>query len=509
MSKTFIERRIVIGLITSEKFIREMLPHYDNNLLKDDAARIIADWCIRHYQIHSQPPLENIELVFDKHSRRGKLGQDQIEDIADILEDLSDEYEEQDNDVEVLITETLKYFDENRLIRLAEDIKAEAERGNLQEANTLLAGSKQIQRIATADCNFFLDDAKHTQEIFESVPNPIIEYPGKLGQLWNRHFVRGGFVGLLGPEKTGKTWWLMDIAFQAQKSGRKVAFFAAGDMNREEMELRKYIYMAKRSNEKEYCKELMIPVIDCFWNQNGSCPKAPGAYPIRSENPIRIRDLSKIYTTAFEEFEDEHVTCIECMGKKEFKGAPWFKLRGPADPLTWKEAYTTERKFAKRWRKSGWNFMDYPADTLSPRMIDNQLTIWHENGFTPDVILIDYPDIMTIDDEDVRLDYRHRENMKWKKIRAMAHKWNCLVVAPTQADAAAYGQDWIDLSNYSEDKRKYSHTTAFFGLNQTDSEAELGIFRINQLIVRSGRRGNHYATICQRLEMGRPFLGSY
>jgi len=99
--------------------------------------------------------------------------------------------------------------------------------------------------------------------------------------------------------------------------------------------------------------------------------------------------------------------------------------------------------------------------------------------------------------------------MKWLKIRALAHKWHCLVICPTQADGASYGKDWLDLSNYSEDKRKYSHTTAFFGLNQTDGEAELGLFRINQLIVRSGKRGKKYATICQRLEMGRPFLGSY
>ena len=36
--------------------------------------------------------------------------------------------------------------------------------------------------------------------------------------------------------------------------------FAAGDMNRDEMELRKYIYMSKRSNEFEYCQEMIIPV---------------------------------------------------------------------------------------------------------------------------------------------------------------------------------------------------------------------------------------------------------
>ena len=511
MSKQFIERRIAIGLITNEKYLREISPVFDQDLLKDEAAKKIASWCIRHWNKHSKPPLENIGIIYESYVRRGKLRQDEADDIGDILDGLSGEYQEQsENNPDVLIDETFAYFDENRLIRLADEVKLEAERGNLLEANSLIAKNRQIQRTAGVDHNFFADDINRTQKIFENVQEPIIEYPGKLGYLLNRHFVRGGFVGLLGPEKTGKTWWLADIGFQAQKSGKKVAFFAAGDMNREEMELRKYIYMARKSNESEYCGRLLIPVLDCFWNQNGNCAAGPGGMsPIRGDKPPAIKDLQKMYSEAFEEYGEEHEPCTKCLGKKEFLGAPWFKIREKVDPLTWKEAYNIERKFQKRFRNAGWNFADYPAYTLTCRMIDNQLAIWHENGFTADVVLIDYPDIMGPDDEDRKLDFRQKENMKWLKLRALAHKWHCLVVCPTQADGASYGKDWLDLSNYSEDKRKYSHTTAFFGLNQTDGEAELGIFRINQLIVRSGKRGKNYATILQRLETGRPFLNSY
>ncbi len=512
MSKSFIERRIVIGLITNKKYLQKISSLFNKDFLKDEAARTISSWCIRHFNKHSNPPLGNIQLIFDSYQRRELLDPETTDDIKDILEDLSEEYEkleEQEDNLDVLVDETLSYFDEARLVQLAEDVLDEAQRGNLLEANTLLADSKEIQKIQVENADFFYDDAKETQRIFESVPEPILEYPGKLGTLLNRHFVRGGFIGLLGPEKTGKTWWLMDIAFQAQRCGKKVAFFAAGDMNREEMELRKYIYMAKRSNEIEYCQEMLIPVIDCFWNQNGSCPNGCGEQPLTGDNPPKIKDMEKIYTDAFEEYGDDHEPCTECIGKIEFRGAPWFKRKEKVDPLNWKEAYKIERKFVRRNRRAGWNFADYPADTLTPRMIDNQLSLWHDQGFTADIVLVDYPDIMAPDEEDTRMDYRHRENMKWKKLRAIAHKWHCCVGAVTQADAMAYGKDWLDLTNYSEDKRKYSHATAFFGLNQTDGEAALGLFRINQLIVRSGKRGNKFATICQRLEQGRPFLASY
>lgn len=508
-NKSFIERRIVIGLITNEKYLQKITPIFNKDLLKDEAARTISKWCIRHFNKHAKPALGNIQLIFDSYERRNLLDQETCDDIRDILEDLSEEYEEQEENCDVLLDETIQYFDESRLVRLADDVLQEAQRGNLLEANALIAGSKEIRQAATISPDFFFDDAKETQRIFESVPEPIIEYPGRLGALLNRHFVRGGFVGLLGPEKTGKTWWLMDIAFQAQKSGRKVAFFAAGDMNREEMELRKYIYMARRSNEKEYCQPLLIPTPDCFWNQNGSCPNGSDEAPIRGDEPPKIKDLNKIYTKAFEEYGDDHEPCIECMGKKEYLGAPWFKLKEAISPLCWKEAYEIERRFARRNRKAGWNFSSHVSNTLTCRMIDNQLSLWHDEGFNADVVLIDYPDIMASDDEDNRLDFRHKESTKWQKLRGLAHKWHVLVVVPTQSDALAYGKDWLDQSNYSESKGKYSHATAFFGLNQTDGEAELGLFRINQLMVRSGTRGNKFATICQRLETGRPFLNSY
>ena len=510
MSKPFIERRIAIGLITNDRYLREVQPIFKPELLKDDSAKRIATWCIRHFNKHSKAPLEDIGIVYEAYVRRGKLNPEEAEDIGEILDGLSGEYQQQaECNVDVLLDETFAYFDENRLIQLTEDVKVEAQRGNLLEANALLAGNRQIQRTGGIDHNFFADDPERTQKVFDNVQESIIQYPGKLGQLLNRHFVRGGFIGLLGSEKTGKTWWAMDIGFQAQKAGRKVAFFAAGDMNREEMELRKYIYMSQRSNEHEYCGEIKIPVMDCFWNQNGTCTTPGGESPIRGDKPPSYKEMAKVYHDAFNEYGEEHEPCTRCLGKPEFLGAPWFKKRGKVEPLTWKEAYKSERRYSKRFRRSGWNFADYPSDTLTTRMIDNQLSIWHDKGFTADVILIDYPDIMAPDEEDRKLDFRHREGKKWLKLRGLAHKWHALVVCPTQADAGAYGKDWLDLSNYSEDKRKYSHATAFFGLNQTDGEAELGLFRINQLIVRSGARGKKYATICQCLQQGRAFLGSY
>ena len=505
---SYIERRIITGMVVSTSFIREIYHLYKPELFKVQAAQQIATWCIRHFRKHKVAPTTDIQLIYSSYLRRKLLEQDQAEDIEEILQSLSDDFEEEDFNVDVLLDETIAYFDERNILLLTEEARDTALRGDGKEAHVILSRLKPAERQSTGDCDFFADDIERTRRVFENVPEPIIEYPGKLGQLLNRHMVRGGFVGFLGQEKVGKTWTLMDIAFQAQLGRRRVAFFAAGDMNREEMELRKYIYMSKRSNEFEYCQEMIIPVVDCWWNQNGECKEAPGCAPFHDEEKPKKWEASK-YFEALDVFDD-HVPCKECIGTPRFRGAPWFKTKEAVEPLDWKAAYNRERKYVKKIiRGSRWQFMDKPADTLTPRMIDNQLEIWHNQGFDADVILVDYPDIMDVDEEDRRFDFRHRENSKWKKLRAMAHRWHALVIAPTQADAFAYNKLWLDLTNYSEDKRKFSHTTAFFGLNQTDEEAELGLFRINQMLVRSGKRGKKFATVLQRLEMGRPHLGSF
>ena len=49
-----------------------------------------------------------------------------------------------------------------------------------------------------------------------------------------------------------------------------------------------------------------------------------------------------------------------------------------------------------------------------------------------------------------------------------------------------------------------------YGLNQSADEKQIGIMRINELLVRdSDFNSNRPIKVLQRLQIGRPFLGSY
>jgi hypothetical protein len=87
-----------------------------------------------------------------------------------------------------------------------------------------------------------------------------------------------------------------------------------------------------------------------------------------------------------------------------------------------------------------------------------------------------------------------------------------LTIIVTQGDAEAYDRDLLRMKNFSEDKRKYAHPTAFAGLNQDKKgrEKDLGILRINIIVAREGDfNSEHVVHIIQNLKRGRPYLGSY
>jgi len=142
--------------------------------------------------------------------------------------------------------------------------------------------------------------------------------------------------------------------------------------------------------------------------------------------------------------------------------------------------------------------------------LDGTLNLWErQDGFVPDMIVVDYADLMTVQH---RMYERHKQNQVWMSLRRISQERHCLLITATQADAASYERGLLRLSNFSEDKRKYAHVTAMYGLNQDPKgrEKQLGIMRINEMVVREDDFSNaRQVTVLQNLHRGRPFLGSY
>jgi hypothetical protein len=512
----FIERRILTGLIISTEYIQRVRRIWDIKLLQAPVARRVAEWCIIFFDKYDEAPAKEIESIFRKESK--KLKKEEAEDIEDILSDLSEEYERKKKfNVDYLYDQTIQYFDEVHLRDFAESVLDDVDRGKLTEAKSNIGNYSTPT--ATLDDYLDLSDPLQLEEAidraFASIGDPLFRFPRALGEFMNDKLMRGGFMAFMAPEKRGKTFWLLYLAMTAARQRVNVAFFQAGDMNQEEQLMRVCVHLTKRPNKKKYCGTFYQPVRDCIKNQLDDCNLKQrecdfGIFDDKDERFVRSNARKSDLLEQLKEYPD-YKPCYNCdkFWKKKY-GAPWLKkINVGEDPLTKEDAYKVAKKFfvknSRRFRLS-----THPNSSLTVSEIKNILDLWErQDGFVADLIIVDYADILA---PEITGDFRHQENDKWKKLRGLSQERKALVVTVTQTDADSYDQNTLGLKNYSEDKRKFGHVTAMFGLNQDKEgrEKEIGIMRINEIVIREGEFSKlNQVHLLQNLRIGQPCLASY
>lgn len=505
----FIERKIITGMIVSDRYMRECDLMLTNiHLLESPLIKKIVEWCKDYYKSHGKSPGKDIEIIYDSKVRDG-LNEEQADSIGDILSEISEEFEKgeyKDLNTDFLLDETEKYFKKRSLEILAEDMKIALEGDDLETAEKRFNDFKRVERV-TGVCVNPLSDPEVIRAAFEEPPEPLIKFPGALGEMLNHEMVRDSLVGILAPEKRGKTWWMIEFAMRALRAHKKVAFFEVGDMSRDQFVRRIHTYIQRRNYLSRYCGKFLMPIMDCHHNQIDKCDNPErscfiGLYESKNQK-MSYKEASAL----------GYLPCTFCAKdrefSKEYKGAHWFKYV-ETKPFTWGEALKAGKDFETTiCGPHNFRLSVHSSDTLTVEGMNAQLENWYSlDDFSPDVIIGDYADILAASNSYVET--RHQENHKWKGLRRMSQDWHSLVITASQADADSYDKKILSLKNFSEDKRKYAHVTMMIALNQTPEEKREGIMRISQLLVReSDFDMKRTVKVLQCLNNGRPFLGSY
>jgi len=506
----FIERRIVTGLIVSTEYHQITSPFWNSQLLTSPTARLMAGWCVEHFLKYHSAPGRDIEGIYT-HRLKAGMDPDKAQDIESILSGLSEDFERGQFNARYLADQTRVYFQEQHLKAFADGIRAEVDDGNITEAEQMATGyTSAVNQAHTAIDPFA--SAERIKRAFAEASTPLIRLPKALGEFMNSQLVRDGFVAFMGPEKRGKTFLLMELSIRAMKSGCNVVFFQAGDMSEDQQLRRLCVYLAQRSDRELYCRGMFVPVLDCIHNQLDECERAErecafGVFDSHEKDKLVNRKVTKEELAERYKKYPDYKPCSMC---DQLRGCPWVRWREPVKPLTWREAAKIAMDFRKRQEKR-FKLCTYPNETLSVGEIKNLLSIWErQEGFVADVIVVDYADIMAPDADFKNLDFRNQINKTWQRLRNLSQERHCLVITATQAAASCYSKDTIGKGDFSEDKRKYAHVTAMYGLNQTEEEKQIGIMRLNELVVREGDFStSNQIKVLQRLQIGRPVLGSY
>ncbi len=501
----FIIRRIITGLIVSTEYAREIERVWNPQFIGEHTAQMIATWCFDHLHKYGEAPGSEIQSIYIDKLKAG-LTKEQAEDIEDILDGLSHEHDQGKMNIGLLLTQTKKFFKEQHLIHHAEDIMSLISTGEIDEAEGAACSYTVDVDDDFSAINPF-ENSTRVKRAFEEQGTPLIKFPKALGRFWNDQFVQDGFVALMGPEKIGKTFMLMDIALRGVRSGNPVAFFQAGDMTENQQIRRLAIYLSQKSDKPKYCKGLWSPIPDCFLNQTDECDRSDRECDFGILQGVDDRKFItlKMLIDAYKEYPD-YKACRNC---EAFFGSPWIEWIEPTEPLTWIKAYKNMKRFNKKYPEM-MKLSTHPNETLSVSKIKSLLDAWAKSGFIPKIIVIDYADILTSNPEHGRLDWRNQVNKIWQGLRSLSQERHCLIITATQSDAKSYESEIIKKKNFSEDKRKYAHVTAMYGMNQTDEQKKLGILRLNEIVVREDDfLTTNQIWLLQRLQKGRPMLGSF
>ena len=515
-NEPFIERNILIGCITSTEYLAAIHDKWNIRYIQSPTAKILAGWCLAHFKEYKKAPGRDIENIFFDKLKKGKIQTDIAHELEeDILPDMSDEYERQDKfNSQYLIDKTWEYFSERSLELHQEEVEALKDEGKIQEAEKLMASYRPLTFVED-DATIDLanpDSIDRVLGAFKNAADPILTYPGALGEYMNPHLVRDSLIAFLAPEKRGKSFWLMDMCRRGAKQRLNVALFQAGDMSEPQMLRRLGIHLAKRSDMEQYAGEQWEPVKDCIKHQAGTCTLA-----VREKVKVEIEEYDEeelrdgLPYEALVDLAEEYPKWRPCHNCKAYKknkwGCAWLKKVDVGPPLEMQEAGNLFKEYFVD-KKRNFRIATFANDTLTIDQMDAVLDKWFEEGFIPDLIALDYADLLTGSAKD----FRQLQNEIWKGLRRISTERHSLLATATQADADSYERGTLSLKNFSEDKRKFSHVNSMFGLNQDPQgrERRIGIMRINCLIARENpAHQDKVVHVLQNLRRGQPVLTSY
>lgn len=460
-----IEEKIITAMITSDEFLSQFSINFDLSLFSAEHFKLIAKWCVSFFQKYHKAPKENIETRYHSWVEKGKPKEESVEAIADILERLSDNYEEEGNtNIPYLLDEASEFFSLRKFEQLRDNLEFSLLEKDIDTAENAVNSFRNTVLGTDTYVDTF-QDTKAVKKAFSDLADPLFSVGGEHSKRFFQHaFARDNLIAILAPEKRGKTFWCVELTIRALMARKKVALFEVGDMSQSQIIKRVAVRLTGMPMFGYQCGKIGVPV------------------KIKRQD-----DETKIKR----------------------------KTRSCKKPVNEKETLKAMKKFMRRHgipdNKPYFITSVHPNSSVNVAGIFGILEKWeYENDFVPDVIIIDYADILADEPNTQGYGTRDKINETWKALRRLSQEKHALVIVPTQADAKSYDQEIMTAKNFSEDKRKLAHVTGMLGLNQTMEEKDAGIMRLNWIVLREAPfTTNKCLYVGQCLELSKAFCCSW
>ena len=470
------EKLMLTSAIISDDFCQMIRLKYNSDYIQNAFIKQTMDWCLAYFNEFGKAPKQDIEKVFEyKSSELDKSSKDLIEYL---LYSLSQSLKSVGNtDHQLILKETRKYFQKRHVEIAMLKVKVLMDKKKIESAVQLLS-QENFKEDLLSDGNL--------ENIFER---------GAIESAWDRidmshvfsftgaaeamnyltGFIKKGWLmAYLAPPKRGKTSWLIETACQAMVYGCKVLFVSL-EMNSEAIRQRFYSrFLCKPADVTRDPRNFTVspdgsvlarvPYIDCVHNRDDSCHR---------------QERADYYAKSFLVGTDvnEHFPCMGCIRKPDCDFSMtietiWERVED--------ETYAADhRKLLAIGRHIGRNLrlVTYPSYLGGIDDIEHDLEVAKIDGFIPNIIIVDYADILR--PSSTFSDQRHNLDVTWKTLKGLAETSNSVLITASQTNRAAVDEKRLQQKHVAEDFRKLAHVDVFLALNQTNFEKDVGIKRVN------------------------------
>lgn len=479
----------------------------------------IFRWIIRYYARFNKAPKKSIKTIYE-HKKKN-LGKEQRELTEAYLDRIAEEYAQGQEDAidpqfvwSVILPDFMR---ERELAYRIEKAQEKLEKGLVQEAEEVFTEyDPVIQELEDENLGIIMpltrDDLKSAdaEEAFNE-EDIVFKFEGNQEAI--KYIVgdlrRGWLVAVTGIEKAGKSFVMEELGYTAsvyqEKKVLKINLELSQTLQRERLWKR-----ISGSTDPWQMGDNIYPIFDCENNQYGTCKRKEMRKVMRKKQPL----FEKPGDIVEYESHQNWSACDFCRFKKIRKNQRDTKKFIPTiffDHSVLKEVSKKMVRRAMRKHERFANLENYRVKcfprfsvtfdevrTYIMRYIEK--THWH-----PDIIILDYIDIMAQEHPEIRIDIDN----KWKKASKLAGELNCLVLNADQANKASRTAYAIDKTSTSESKTKDGHLDVRFAINQMPYEKDLNIARMNCLFHRHlDFNEQREVMITQRLEVSQPILDS-
>lgn len=495
--------RLITATITNTRFLQGLKALWSPELV-GSGWRWIAGESFKWLEEKGEAPGRNIELAWAARP----MDEETQKDLEGLLERLNAEYEAgtQQLDTEALLQAAEEYLEQKYFIKHSLQLWEAAEAKDQERAREILRNFNPPQLVKLSPINP-ARQPEAIREAFHARSSPLVQLGGALQELLGERIVRDSLVVLLAEEKAGKSYLLQAVEFGAVKAGSNVIAFQCGDLSRWQKIARMSKTLTRRSLVEKDCRELLVPVPDCLRSQRGKCDQHP------QEPIVTEQKEGEPYPRLLPYGEAAwYEPCLE-MGCFKRRPTTWYRTEEACAELTEEAAVEAWERFNTA-HPDKFLLETFQSETATIAQMETVLTqLWEHQGWRPQVVVVDYPDICAPEPGTASKDVRHQENAKWLALRRMSQKWECAVVAPTQAKENKNKEDrrLLRPNMFSEDKRKKAHPTDALGLNIDKWDKRRGIWRLNYLFGREDAFDveQDQVAVMHCLERGLPNIGSF